>query len=157
MRVRVMLAIGLSLVSEGLQPVAEGLSAQGTPPPEIPAARECPQCGWLPQAATLADEADVQGNRRLVCALCAFAWSYPRALCPSCGSTGEDGLEFHVDQALPHLRVEACRRCHGYLKSVDLRVVGFAEPFVDDLATPELDLWASEQGLEKISPNLFGL
>lgn len=40
---------------------------------------------------------------------------------------------------------------------MDLRVTGLAVPLVDDLATPELDLWAAEQGLEKIAPNLLGL
>jgi hypothetical protein len=28
---------------------------------------------------------------------------------------------------------------------------------VDDLATPELDLWADHRGLVKIHPNLLGL
>jgi len=53
--------------------------------------------------------------------------------------------------------VEACRTCRRYLKSVDLRVTGLAVPLVDDVATPELDLWAADQGLEKITPNVLGM
>ncbi|MEO2196800.1 MAG: formate dehydrogenase accessory protein FdhE [bacterium] len=139
-----------------LSPVAETLSALAPTGAAAPAA-VCPQCGWPPQVSRLEDESHTQGVRRLVCALCAAAWIFPRGVCPACGVSGEEGLEFHVDEALPHLRVEACKTCRHYLKSVDLRVLGLAEPLVDDLATPELDLWATEQGLEKIAPNLLGL
>lgn len=139
-----------------LSPMAEALSAlapTGAPTP----APVCPQCGWPPQVSRLEDESHTQGVRRLVCAFCAAAWAFPRAVCPACGVSGDDGLVFHVDEALPHLRVEACKTCRHYLKSIDLRVLGLAEPLVDDLATPELDLWATEQGLDKIAPNLLGL
>ena len=105
----------------------------------------------------LDDEPDAQNTRRLVCALCATAWVFPRSVCPGCGTSGDEGLQFHVHDALPHVRVEACRTCHHYLKSVDLRVAGLAVPLVDDLATVELDLWAAEHGLEKIAPNVLGL
>ena len=82
---------------------------------------------------------------------------FPRSVCPACGTSGDEGLQFHVHDALPHVRVESCRTCRRYLKSVDLRVLGLAMPLVDDLATVELDLWAAEQGLEKIAPNVLGL
>ena len=139
-----------------LSPLAEALSHLVTP---AGSARTptCPQCGWPPQVSVLDDEPDAQGTRRLVCALCAAAWVFPRAICPGCGTSGDEGLQFHVHDALPHVRVEACKTCRRYLKSVDLRVLGVAEPLVDDLATPELDLWAAEQGLEKIAPNVLGL
>ena len=103
------------------------------------------------------DEPDALGTRRLVCALCATAWVFPRSVCPACDTSGDEGLQFHVHDALPHVRVESCRTCRRYLKSVDLRVLGLAMPLVDDLATVELDLWAAEQGLEKIAPNVLGL
>ena len=139
-----------------LSPLAEALSDLVT---SSGAARTptCPQCGWPPQVSMLNDEPDALGTRRLVCALCANAWTFPRATCPACAVSGDQGLEFHVDDTTRHVRVEACRTCHRYLKSVDLRVIGLAVPLVDDLATVELDLWAAEQGLEKITPNVLGL
>ena len=139
-----------------LSPLAEALSDL-VRPSGSPRTATCPQCGWPPQASMLENEPDAQGTRRLVCALCATAWVFPRSVCPGCGVSGDEGLQFHVDDAMPHVRVEACRTCRRYLKSVDLRVTGLAVPLVDDLATPELDLWAAGQGLEKITPNVLGL
>ena len=140
-----------------LSPLAEALSDLVTPSSGSARTPTCPQCGWPPQVSVLDDEPDAQGTRRLVCALCATAWTFPRATCPACGVSGDQGLQFHVDEAMPHVRVEECRTCRRYLKSVDLRVIGLAVPLVDDLATVELDLWAAEQGLEKIAPNVLGL
>jgi formate dehydrogenase accessory protein FdhE len=140
-----------------LSPLAETLSGLAAPGGANTRAPVCPRCGWPPQVSRLEDESEAQGNRRLVCAFCAADWVFPRSVCPACGVSGDDGLEFHVDERLPHVRVEACKTCRGYLKSVDLRVIGIAEPLVDDLATPELDLWAVGQGLEKIVQNMLGL
>ena len=140
-----------------LAPVAELLSDRLGPSPSAYRKRACPQCGWPPQVSVLNDEPDAQGTRRLVCALCAATWVFPRSACPGCGASGDEGLRYHVDDAMPHVRVEECRTCRRYLKSVDLRVTGLAVPLVDDLATPELDLWAAGRGLEKIAPNVLGL
>ena len=140
-----------------LSPIAEALAGLVSAPAGATRAPFCPRCGWPPQVSRLEDESDAQGVRRLVCALCATAWVFPRSVCPACDASGDDGLEFHVDEGLAHVRVEACKTCRCYLKSVDLRVLGVAEPLVDDLATPELDLWAARQGLEKIAPNVLGL
>jgi formate dehydrogenase maturation protein FdhE len=139
-----------------LSPIAETLSALA-PAGATGTASVCPQCGWPPLVSRLEDESHAEGVRRLICAFCAADWTFPRAVCPACGVSGESGLEFHVDEGLAHLRIEVCKTCRRYLKSVDRRVLGFAEPLVDDLATPELDLWATEQGLDKIAPNLLGL
>ena len=140
-----------------LSPVAEALSDLVDVPTETEHSPLCPCCGWPPQVSMLRDETETKGIRRLVCAFCAAAWAFPRSACPGCSTTDEKGLTLHVDDGAPHVRVEACPHCRSYLKSIDLRVSGVAEPLVDDLATPELDLWAEEQGLKKITPNLLGL
>jgi formate dehydrogenase maturation protein FdhE len=63
----------------------------------------------------------------------------------------------HVAESLRHVRLDECLSCACYLKTVDLRSRGDAVPLVDDLASVELDLWASERGLTRVATNLFGL
>jgi formate dehydrogenase accessory protein FdhE len=150
--------VPLAFLARGfLSPIAEVLSDLVDVPADAERSPLCPCCGWPPQVAMLRDETETKGIRRLVCAFCATAWVFPRSACPSCSTMDEKCLELHVDDGAPHVRVEACTHCRRYLKSIDFRVFGLAEPLVDDLATPELDLWAEEQGLEKITPNLLGL
>lgn len=117
----------------------------------------CPRCGWPPQVAVLRDEPGSPGRRYLVCALCASARPFPRVRCPSCGETDSETLHLHEIESWPHLRIEECGSCRAYLKAVDLRRDGGAVPIVEDLASPELDLWAQEHELWKICRNLVGL
>ena len=56
----------------------------------------------------------------------------------------------------PHLRIDACASCERYLIDVDLGRDARAVPEVDELAALPLDLYATEQGLLKITPNLMG-
>jgi formate dehydrogenase accessory protein FdhE len=143
-----------------LEPIAEALAAR-TPAPEEAggsgAHGTCRRCGWPPQVAVLRDEPEIKGRRYLVCALCATWWIFPRTTCPSCGEADPAKLPLHASESLPHLRVEECATCKGYIKSVDLRRDGHAVPVVDDVASVELDLWSEERGLWKISRNLLGL
>ena len=117
----------------------------------------CPCCGWPPQVTVLRDEPELKGTRSLVCSLCAAEWSIPRSTCPNCGEVEPAKLEYHIAESWPHLRVEECRSCRVYVKAVDQRIDGAAEPLVDELASVELDLWSLERGLNKLSPNLLGL
>lgn len=155
-----------------LQPVAEGLVARadraaraagdgaseagaGEDAVRIPAT--CPRCGWPPQVAMLRDEPEAKGRRLLICGLCAAAWPFPRVRCPSCGESDPDKLVFHESEESPYLRIEECGACRAYVKAIDLRQDGAAVPLVDDLASPELDVWADERGLWKIARNLMGM
>lgn len=122
---------------------------------EGPAA--CPRCGWPPQVALLRDEPDAKGRRLLVCGLCATVWPFPRLRCPSCGEADSEKLLFHGSEGEPYIQVAECASCRAYLKTVDLREQGSAVPLVEDLASPELDVWADEHGLWKISRNLLGM
>lgn len=121
------------------------------------AAVACPRCGWPPQVALLRDDPDAKGRELLVCGLCGTEWPFPRLRCPNCGETASDKLLFHQNEGQPYLQVAECSTCHAYLKTVDLREQGHAVPVVEDLASPELDVWADEHGLWKISRNLMGL
>jgi len=55
-----------------------------------------------------------------------------------------------------HIRIDACRACSRYLLTVDLGRDAHAVPVVDELAAVPLDLYAKEQGMTKIVPNLMG-
>lgn len=138
-----------------LAPVAEALAAGGGAAPQDAGHQTCPLCGRPPQVGVLRDEPEVKGRRYLVCCLCGTWWPYRRSCCAACGEP--EKLDLHVSETTPHLRLEECRACRAYLKSVDLRQDGHAVPVVDDLASVELDLWAGERGLRKIQRNLLGL
>ena len=128
----------------------DGKEGQGEP-------TSCPRCGWPPQVAVIRDEPEVKGRRLLLCSLCATMWSFPRAVCPNCGEARPDQLVCYVGESMSHVRVEECRTCRGYLKSVDLRASGIASPLVEDLASVELDLWSEARELRKIQRNVLGL
>ncbi|HEX7138865.1 MAG TPA: formate dehydrogenase accessory protein FdhE [Vicinamibacterales bacterium] len=148
-----------------LQPYAELLTETGLILSDRSHARmdnRCPACGGAPQLAVL--EASVSGvtaidggSRRLLCAICLGTWPFRRVLCPSCGEEDEYKLVYFQSEQLRHLRVDACESCKRYLKSVDLGQLGLAVPLVDEIAGAPLDLWARDQGYEKIELNLVGL
>lgn len=145
-----------------LQPYAEFLAdrypdkewldevvAEGTP------GGLCPLCRSRPQLSVLRPEA--QGTKRsLLCALCGIEWRFKRICCPACGEERFWNLAYYKAQEFPHVRVEACLRCRRYLKGIDLSVDGRAVPLVDEIAALPLDLWAAEQGFQKIELNLVG-
>jgi len=112
----------------------------------------------------------VTGGRSLVCARCGRSWSYSASSCPFCGETTGSKRTIYseshpgpvvsraeeTESTFPHLRVEACAACQRYVIDVDLSRDPRAVPEVDELAAVPLDLYASEQGLAKITPNMMG-
>ena len=117
----------------------------------------CFACGGPPQVAVIRDLPDAVGNRSLVCSMCATEWRFRRLTCPHCGEIEADKLPVHTAESIAHVRVDACTTCSRYIKTVDLRRDGTAEPLVDELAPVELDIWAQEQGLTKLRANVLGL
>jgi formate dehydrogenase maturation protein FdhE len=133
--------------------------------------RRCPRCGGPPQLSYRSDAADrlVSGQRYLACARCGLGWSYSASSCPSCGETSGSRRTVYAERragpvvgrdeqeaTFPHLRVDACGSCERYLIDVDLGRDGQAVPEVDELVALPLDLYATEYGLSKITPNLMG-
>jgi FdhE protein len=150
-----------------LQPYAAFLAQhritiQGRNHPPI---QGCPLCGAPPQLAflqtppsTIGGGAGSEGaSRYLLCSLCFTEWQINRILCPNCGESKPDKLPYYQSEQLPIVRVEACDSCKHYLKGIDLTKDGRAVPSVDELATPALDVWAYENGYEKIELNLVGI
>ena len=121
--------------------------------------RTCPACGGLPQLSyfALSGEALVTGPRYLLCSRCMGAWIFSRMTCAGCGESAGDKLPiFQENDQFPHVRVDGCRTCRRYLLTIDLRRDARAVPIVDELAALPLDLYATSQGLTKITANLMG-
>jgi Protein involved in formate dehydrogenase formation len=133
----------------------------------------CPRCGGPPQLSYLAESGEslVSGPRSLLCARCGSSWTCSRSVCPACGEDREARLSVYAEHwhgpvsgrrdgdgqpVFEHLRVAACSTCSRYLIEVDMARDGRAVPEVDELAALPLDLYATDQGLTKVTPNLMG-
>jgi FdhE protein len=122
----------------------------------FPEGLDCPWCRCPPQVGRLWP----QGEGRvfeIACALCLRWRPFPRTRCPGCGESGESKLSNFSTPDFPHLRLQACDTCKGYLQIVDLSREPAAIPEVDELAGLPLDLWAHERGYHKLQPNLAGI
>jgi len=141
--------IFLQPYAEYLADYSEQASRQGTP-------SQCPLCSSQPQVGVLRPEGD-GGKRSLICALCSHEWEFRRLICASCGEEDVHKLAIYTAREFPHVRVEACDTCRGYIKTVDLTKDGHAVPIVDELATIPLNLWAADHGYTKLRTNLLGI
>jgi formate dehydrogenase maturation protein FdhE len=116
----------------------------------------CPRCAALPVAAVLREEG--HGARRsLLCAVCPREWECLRIVCPACGEQEFDKLPIYTAEQFEHVRIDACDRCHRYIKTIDLTKDGLAVPCVDDIASVSLDLWARERRYTRIKQNVLGI
>jgi FdhE protein len=139
--------------------------------------RHCPRCGGPPQLSFRSDPQDrlVSGRRHLACARCGHGWSYSASSCAYCGETAGARRTVYAERGhgpvvgraadepgdadpptFPHLRIDSCAGCERYLIDVDVGRDSRAVPEVDELAAVPLDLYATERGLAKITPNLLG-
>lgn len=105
----------------------------------------CPICGSQPDMAFF----DKSGKRHLHCELCGEEWRYARMKCPFCGNTDHQTLGYFSSEQEEGYRVDVCRKCKRYLKTVDKRAFEDPAPMdLEHLATIHLDLLAQEQGFE---------
>jgi FdhE protein len=145
-----------------LQPYFELLTMVGARPADRTCApagwTHCPFCGGAPQLSILHSRGEGDGGgRQLLCSSCSTTWPVGRIRCAYCGEENEGLLAYYRSPNFDHLRVDACDTCRHYLKTVDLTRLGKAVPLVDEVAGAPLDLWAREQGYEKVELNLVGL
>jgi hypothetical protein len=122
----------------------------------------CPACGGPPQVSLIAEESgEFMGGspRTLMCSRCASLWPYPRITCGLCGEEDPRNINAFVTDEDRVARVDTCQRCHGYIKTFDLRAPGAkgVVPLVDDVATLRLDLWAQERGFTRPTLSLAGV
>jgi formate dehydrogenase accessory protein FdhE len=141
-----------------LRPYVEVLRALNRPPDRIHTRGQCPFCGGRPWIAARRDASLMEGARRMLgCALCGGEWLFGRILCPSCFEEDPAKLPSFQSDRHPNVRIEACETCHRYVKSLDLSEDARPIPEVDDLVSLSMDLWAVEQGFERIEPGLAGI
>lgn len=104
----------------------------------------CPVCGQPPFFSYLKQD---DGAKTLACGLCGTSWPYPRQACPFCKSTGEGVIRYFYTHSDADRRVYVCETCHTYLKTVDLsRSKRKPNLFLENIATPHLDLLAQKSG-----------
>ena len=141
-----------------LRPWTELLSRVGVAPERPHRDGHCPFCGGRPIVSFRRSDPETHGAARfLVCGLCGTEWPVNRIRCPSCGEEDPSKLPTFQSETLPGTRIEACDVCRRYVKSVDLTVDGRPIPEVDDLASIAMDLWAIEQGYERVEPGWAGI
>jgi len=141
-----------------LKPWVELLAAERRAPVRERREGTCPFCGGLPWVSARRTLPESHGaQRQLHCALCAGQWEFPRIRCASCGEADPHLLPSFQDEKDASTRIEACDTCKRYVKSIDLSLDARPIPEVDDLLTLALDLWAADQGYQRIEPGLAGI
>jgi hypothetical protein len=167
-------AVDRYLARASLTPALEALGERaGAACSPVDGVEVCACCGGPPQLSVLtaSGESLVSGPRSLLCARCGATWTCSRTLCPACGERQEARLSVHAEHwhgpvsgrrddngrpVFPHLRIASCSTCNRYLIEIDLARDARAVPEVDELAALPLDLYATDQGLTKVTPNLMG-
>jgi len=144
-----------------LRPYAETLAAAGIasePAKGPPVYGACQSCGGPPWIAwRRSGSGDEAPQRLLGCGICGAERHLDRIACAACGQTEPTRLAVFQTERHPAVRIEACDACQRYVKAIDLTLDGRVIPEVDDLCSLSLDLWASEQGYERLEPSLAGV
>lgn len=141
-----------------LRPYVETLSRLRVVPDRLHRDGHCPFCGGRPIVSFRRGGPESHGaGRWLVCGLCGTEWAFSRVRCPSCDEQNPDRLPSFQSGAHPRTRLEACEGCRRYVKSIDLTADARPIPEVDDLVSIAMDLWALEQGYERIEPGWAGI
>ncbi len=105
----------------------------------------CPLCGSSPDMAYLGEE----GKRFLHCELCGYEWYYPRLKCPFCENDEPKKLGYFESEEEEGFRVDFCKKCNRYIKTLDMRVIEAPAPLeLENLITLHLDMLAHDQGFK---------
>jgi FdhE protein len=130
-------AVQQALLEEGGETVRDALARWGR--------GTCPACGTWPALAEF-----FFGERLHRCAFCAAAWHIECRGCTYCGESGEHFRTIPIDRGHPGKRLEVCRRCGGYLKTIDVaRPTPFPLLAIEDFATGDLDRAAIAHGFRR--------
>ena len=116
----------------------------------------CPHCGF-PILCSIAREEGMGRRRSAVCSICSSEWPVARLGCLHCGEQEASRVPVFSFDTWPHIRVEACDSCGGYLKSIDMTKDAETLPVPDDVASSAINIWAFEQGYQAIGRHFFNL
>jgi FdhE protein len=106
----------------------------------------CPACGSWPALAEF-----FFGERLLRCAFCACTWRQSTDQCCFCGERGEPFATVVPDRERPGRRLELCRACGGFLKTMDVeQVTPFPILAIEDLGSSDLDQAALHHGFKRV-------
>ena len=106
----------------------------------------CPVCSRLADLSLLRDDT---GKRSLFCLQCDFEWPYKRLQCHFCGNEDQSKLDYFTfeGQGQDHYRVNVCRQCQRYIKTIDTRTMSSEINLeIENLVTIHLDLEAAKEG-----------
>ncbi|MFH1984226.1 MAG: formate dehydrogenase accessory protein FdhE [Pseudomonadota bacterium] len=135
-----------ALLYQSMEPSLQHISSQAAallPADTPPHTAHCPVCGSDPVISAIAAD----GNRTLLCGFCWHRWPVRRVACPHCGDAAAGNREYLYDPAEKEYRVDVCKICRRYMKTVDLRQI--TRPFyppLEQVATLHLDMLAKEKG-----------
>jgi FdhE protein len=110
----------------------------------------CPVCGSLPSLSLLKGEG---GKRYLLCSYCGYEWRIGRLSCAVCGNKEQESLTYFYGEGEEAYRIDLCDKCHHYIKTINYRNLDESDPYLEDLATLQLDLLASQKGCKRPVPN----
>jgi FdhE protein len=108
----------------------------------------CFVCGAWP---ILAEVRGIERSRYLRCGRCGASWQSRCLCCCYCGMTDHEELVSLVpEKSGANAVIEACKRCHGYVKTFStLQGSAPIKVMVDDLASVDLDIAALELGYRR--------
>jgi FdhE protein len=113
----------------------------------------CPLCGSWPALAEVAAT-----HRILRCSFCALAWELTSYACVYCNEGGDAFVTAAPDVERKDRRVEICKACGSYLKTVDVPELSpFPLLAISDLETMDLDMAAMERGYKRPAVRDFSM
>ncbi len=113
----------------------------------------CPLCGSWPALAEVAAT-----HRILRCSFCALAWELRSYACVYCKEEGEAFVTAAPDVERKDRRIEICKSCGSYLKTVDVPELSpFPFLAIADLETIDLDMAAMEHGYKRPTVKNFSI
>jgi hypothetical protein len=112
----------------------------------------CPACGSWPSLAEF-----FFGERLLRCAFCACTWRPRVDQCVYCRTDDQRFATIVPDRHQPGRRLELCKACGGFLKTLDAEVITpFPLVAIEDLASADLDQAALGHGFKRVALRVSG-
>lgn len=114
----------------------------------------CPICGEPPLISILRQK---EGFRHATCSFCGHEYRIRRLACPICNEDDQKKLTFFTVKEEPGFRVDVCKTCNHYIKTIDFRDLDRTPcPEYDDLDSLALDFVAAKQGYRRATLSAWG-